>query len=108
MYVTVSEKNLPSLTAFATDEQRRFRSEAPNVTVRSEPPLSIGGGATALVFRLSGDPGQNHELIAYIEGPTKFFIVAISARSAESLNEHQAAFQSLLKSFVPMTATVQR
>lgn len=104
MYVTVNERNPPSLRAFAADEQRRFRSDVPDLTVRREPRMPVGGRAAALVFRLTGDPGQNHELIAYVDGPTKFFIVVISARNAQSLERYQDAFQFLLKSFVPMRA----
>jgi len=60
-------------------------------------------GAAALVFRASGD--RNHELIAYVDGPTRFFVIAISARNARSLDESKGAFQSLLNSFVPMKVT---
>jgi hypothetical protein len=100
MYVTVNEKNPRSLVLFAADGQQRLRSGGPNVTVRFEPGLSVGGGAAALAFRVTGD--RNHELVAYLEGSTRFFVVVMSARKAESLDEHKAAFQALLKSFVPM------
>lgn len=104
MYVTVNERKPRTLKAFAADEQRRFRASVPDVIVRAEAPMAVGGGATALVFRLTGDPGQNQELIAYVEGPTRFFIVVISARNAHSLEKYEGVFQSLLKSFVPMRA----
>lgn len=106
MYVTVSEKNEPTLQEFAADEQQHFRSTALNVTVRAEMPMVVGGGQSALVFHLSGDPGQNHELVSYVEGPTKYFIIAISARSAESLEQYRGAFIALMKSFVPMEAKI--
>jgi len=100
MSVTVNDKHRPSLALFAADEQQRFRSDKPNVTVRFEPGMSVGGGAAALVFRATGD--RNHELIAYVEGPTRFFVVVVTARNARSLDESKGAFQSLLNSFVPM------
>jgi hypothetical protein len=103
MSVTVNEKRRQSLALFAAGEQQRFRSDKPNVSVRFEPGMSVGGRAGALVFRASGD--RNHELIAYVEAPTRFFVVAVSARNAQSLDESKGAFQSLLNSFVPMKVT---
>jgi hypothetical protein len=103
MSVTVNDKHRQSLALFAADEQQRLRSTTPNVAVRFEPGMSVGGSAAALVFRASGD--RNHELIAYVEGPTRFFVIAVSARNARSLDESKGAFQSLLNSFVPMKVT---
>ena len=103
MSVTVNEKHRHSLALFAADEQQRRRTDAPNVTVRFEPGMSVGGRAGALVFRATGD--RNHELIAYVEGPTRFFVVEVSARNARSLDESKGAFQSLLNSFVAMKVT---
>ena len=99
MSVTVNEKNRRSLALFAADEQQRFRSGKPNLAVRFEPGMSVGGRA-ALVFRATDR--QVHDLIAYVEGPTRFFVVVISARNADALKEQKGAFQSLLNSFVPM------
>jgi hypothetical protein len=103
MSIAVKEKRRHSLALFAADEQQGLRSDKPNLTVRFEPGMSVGGRAAALVFRASGD--RNHELIAYVEGPTRFFVVAVSARNARSLDESKGAFQSLLNSFVPMKVT---
>jgi hypothetical protein len=103
MSVTVNDKSPRSLALFAADDQQRFRSGKPNVTVRFEPGMSVGSGATALAFRVADD--RNHELIAYLEGPTRFFVVVLSARNEKSLEEYRAAFKSLLNSFVPMKLT---
>ena len=104
--VTVNEKRRHSLALFAADEQQRFRSNKPNATVRFEPGMSVNGGNAALVFRATEN--RNDELIAYVEGPTRFFTVAISARHAHSLDEYKGAFQSLLNSFVPMKVTAPK
>ena len=106
MRVSVNEKRRHSLALFAADDQQRFRSEKPDATVRFEPGMSVSGGAAALVFRAT--EGRNDELIAYVEGPTRFFVVAISARRAHSLDEYKGAFQSLLNSFVPMKVTAPK
>jgi hypothetical protein len=101
--VTVREKNPRSLALFAADDQQRFRSDKPNLTVRFEPGMPVGGGATALVFRATDE--RNHKFIAYLEGPTRFFVVVMSARTSESLDAHRGDFKALLNSFVPMKVT---
>ena len=100
MYVTVTVKNRRSLALFAADAQQRLRSDKPNLAVRFVPGMSIAGGVAALVFRATD--ARNHELIAYVEGPTRFFAVVMSARSEKSLEDYRGAFKSLLNSFVPM------
>src|SRR5947207_13676671 len=102
MYVTVSGRGDPSLEAFAAAEQQRFRASAPKVKVTPAGPMAVANGKRALVVRLSGDPGQNHELVAYTEGPTAFYIVDLSARNVQAIEEHRPAFQPLLQSFSPM------
>jgi hypothetical protein len=102
MYVTVSAKEEPSLEAFATVEQQRFRATAPKSKVTPVGPMAVADGKRALVVRLSGDPGQNHELVAYAEGPTAYFILVLSARSVKALEEYRPAFRALLQSFAPM------
>ncbi len=98
--VTVNSKNSRSLPVFAADEQQRFRSDKPNITVRFEPAMSGGDGAHKVVFRATDT--RNHHLIAYVEGPTRFFVVEMSARNTNSLDEYQGAFKELLDSIVPM------
>ncbi|HKN58560.1 MAG TPA: hypothetical protein VJV97_06890 [Gemmatimonadaceae bacterium] len=102
MYVTVSGKDEPSLEAFAAGEQQHFRATAPKAKVSPVEPMAVADGKRALVVRLSGDPGQNHELVAYTQGPTAYFIVVLSARSVKALEEYRPAFQALLQSFAPM------
>jgi hypothetical protein len=104
MYVTVNAKNGLSLALFAADAQQRLRSGKPNLAVRFVPGMSVAGRA-ALVFRETD--ARNHELVAYVEGPTRFFVVAISARNAKALEDNQGAFKTLLASFVPMKVTTQ-
>jgi len=108
MYVTVSAKDEASLPAFVNSSQRIFRQKAPNVVFVSlespEPTLKL----SALYFSATGDPGGNVERIAYIEGPTAYFIVVLSARTSEALGQAQPAFRELLQSFAPMAAEVHK
>jgi len=105
MSVKVTDKNRRSLALFAADEQQRLRASKPKATVRFEPGLSVNG-RPALVFRVN-DP-RTHQLIAYVEGPTRFFVIAISAGTPKSLQESRGAFQTMLNSFMPMRAVVSQ
>jgi hypothetical protein len=104
MSVVVNDKNRRSLARFAADEQQWLRSRKPKIAVRFEPGLAVNG-SPALVFRVTD--ARTHQLIAYVEGPTRFFVVAISAKTTQSLQESRVAFQTMLNSFVPMRAVVQ-
>jgi hypothetical protein len=58
----------------------------------------------ALHFSASGDPGGNVERLTYVEGPTAFFVLVLSARTPNALERAQPAFRELLLSFAPMAA----
>lgn len=106
MYVNVSSKDAPSLGEFARSAQEQFRQQAPDVVFQS---LVLGGNGSKvpmLHFSATGDPGGNVERVTYVEGPTAYFILVLSARNALALQEAQSAFRELLRSFVPMEATV--
>jgi hypothetical protein len=110
MYINVSAKSEsePDLPAFVRYSQSLFRAQAPSVKFT---PLNLPAGVAnspALYYSASGDPGGNSENIAYIEGPTAYFIVVLSARTTEALRRAQTAYVQLLTSFVPMAATVQK
>lgn len=107
MYITVSTRTDPTLEAFAAGEQARFRASAPEVRFVAIEPAPIVGGRQALLFGASGDPGRNEERIAYVEGPTAYFILVASARTAQDLERSRAAFDALLESFVPMESRTQ-
>jgi hypothetical protein len=105
MSVMVTDKNRRSLARFAADEQQWLRSRKPKVAIRFEPGLAVNGGP-ALVFRVND--ARTHQLIAYVEGPTRFFVVAISAKTTQSLQESRGAYQTMLNSFMPMRAVIQQ
>lgn len=107
MYITVSTRNDPTLEAFAAGEQERFRASAPEVRFVAIEPGPRVGGRQALLFGVSGDAGRNIERVAYVEGPTAYFILVISERTAQDLERSQAAFDTLLRSFMPMEARTQ-
>jgi hypothetical protein len=108
MYVNVSTKDEPSLEKFVRFSQGQFRRQAPKVAFAPLKPIEGIPQLRVLHFSASGDPGGNVERLAYVEGPTAYFIVVLSARTPKALEQAQPAFRELLQSFAPMAATVQK
>jgi len=103
IYVTVSTKDLATLHAFATDAIARFKSSAPSVRVSSlEPPQTAPQVKVELVSFSGAPPGDREELVAYIEGPTAYFIAVITAESANTLAGRRQDFLAFVSKFVPM------
>jgi hypothetical protein len=103
IYVTVSTKDLPTLHAFASDAIARFKSSAPSVRVSLlEPPEASAKVKVELVGFSGAPPGDREELVAYIEGPTAYFIAVITAESAKSLAARRQDFLAFVSKFVPM------
>lgn len=102
IYVTVSTKDLPTLHAFALDEQERFKQSVPDLQIL---PVRERDPIVALTYELNhvaGSSDGREELIAYVDGPTAFYIIVLNARSSAALAKYQASFRSYLTSFVPM------
>lgn len=107
MYVNVAKKEKPTLAAFVRSSQRLFRKQAPNVVFVPIQQIATKPDIKAMHFSASGDPGGNVEQLAYVEGPTAYFILVLSARTSDDLKQAKPAFHALLQSFAPMAAKVQ-
>ena len=101
MYVTVSGKGEQSLDAFADEEIARFRASSKRSMVSAVRIAPALGSARRLVH-ITNAPGGHDELVAYIEGPTSFFIVVLSADSLALQQKYRAAFDEYLANFIPM------
>lgn len=103
IYVTVSTKDLPTLQAFARDAITRFKSSAPTVRVSElESPEASPKVKIELVAFSGAPPGDREELVAYIEGPTAYFIAVITAESAHALAARKTDFLAFVSKFAPM------
>ena len=102
IYVTVSEKVPADLKAFADDEQVRFKQSSPtsHVSVLKAPNQS--GKYKYILSRIEDAPGKHEEIVAYMDGPTAFYIVVLSADSPALLNSYKAAFLEYVENFTPM------
>ena len=103
IYVTVSTKDLPTLHAFATDAVARFKASAPTVRVSVLEQPEVSPKVSVEMVSFSGaPPGDREELVAYIEGPTAYFIAVITAESAKALTARRQDFLAFVSKFVPM------
>ena len=103
IYVTVSAKELPTLHDFASDAIAVFKLTAPSVRVSAlEAPAVSPKVKIEMMAFSAAPPGNREEMVAYIEGPTAYFIVAITAESAQALAARRADFLSFVVKFVPM------
>lgn len=102
IYVTVSQKDPTPLQAFANDEQTRYQAQQESVRVS---PLKLPfqkAKFAVLAFQLSQKPPARQELIAYIEGPTAYFILVLTSADNDELERHRKDFFTALKFFIPM------
>ena len=102
LYVSVSKKEPQPLQAFAGDEQDRFKARVPSLRVLPIELPSSTAESSKLAFQFSPDAPARQEYIAYIEGPTAYFILVLTSTDAGELARQRQAFFSAIKSFVPM------
>ena len=104
IYVTVSGKQgLPSLREFAADAIARFKVSAPSVRVSTLEVSEVASSVNMELVAFSGaPPGSREELVAYIEGPTAYFIAVLTAPSTQVLAERRSGFIAFVSRFSPM------
>ena len=103
IYVTVSTKGQQTLQEFASDALKRFKDAAPAARSRAFTDKTPELKFNVTWIALSGaPPGTREELVAYIEGPTAFFIAVVSAESADVLAKRRADFIAFVSKFIPM------
>jgi hypothetical protein len=104
MYVTVSGKGRQSLQAFAEQEIARFKASSKKSTLSDLPAASKVGAVQRLVH-ITDAPGGRDELVAYVEGPTSFFIIVLSADSPALEQKYRPVFDQFVADFYPMERT---
>lgn len=100
IYVTVSARDLPSIGAFAADEQSRTREASPQSVVALDATVTRRDGIQ--VVSVSKAAGGREELVAYVEGPTAYFVIVLTATSESALSARRPGFVKFLESFRPM------
>jgi hypothetical protein len=105
MYVTVSGKGGQDLQGFAAGEVARFTASSQGSIVTHLPVASTKPSAPRRLVHIADAPGARDELVAYVEGPTRFFIIVLSADSAALRRKYRSAFDRFVADFEPMERT---
>jgi hypothetical protein len=105
IYVTVSDKGKETLDDFIAEDIKGFKAKAlkarREVTVENIlPSLS-----KARMVRFIDTAGKQYERVAYVEGPTAYFIVVLSADSQVHEQKYRPVFENYLAAFTPMSVT---
>jgi hypothetical protein len=105
MYVTVSDKARQSLQAFAEQEIARFKASSKTSVLSDLPAPSSKGDAVRRLVHITDAPGGRDEFVAYVEGPTSFFIIVLSADSSALGQKYRPIFDQFVADFYPMERT---
>jgi hypothetical protein len=104
IYVTVSAKDGVDLPAFVAGEITKFKAEAPHPADLVIEPLPNPSHSRRLVH-YGHSTGERDETVEYIEGPTAYYIVVLTADSIEASKRYRAAYDKFLDSFSPASVT---
>ena len=113
MYVTVSALGHESLDDFVKGDientlTEHAKSKAENA---QQPPMHIGKvkvlSPTRRLVRVEHAIGDRNELVAYIKGPTAYYIVVLTTQSAAMTATYRPAFKAFLGSFSPAKLTFE-
>lgn len=102
IYVTVSGKDLPDIHAFAKHEQSEFKREAPGVQITSLPISPRADKHDYVLAYLKTGVDNREEIIAYLDGPSVYYIIVLTAASPADLVKYRTDFFKYLADFVPM------
>ena len=100
IYVTVSETDPSTLESFARDEQGRFKQSFPtsNVFVLDTPKNQK---TNCILVRYEHASGGREELVAYMDGPSAYYIIVLTAATVAELDKERSAFLGYVADFIP-------
>jgi hypothetical protein len=103
IYVTVSKKTLPTLQAYAANEQQQYLRRVPSTKVKALAESLQRKDLQIVAFEPSPTDSARSELVAYVDGPATYFIIVLTAQTPRDLELHREAFLSYASSFHPKT-----
>jgi hypothetical protein len=101
IYVTVSGKDPAGLGAFAQDEQNKFKQSSPASSV-SALAVPEPHKTNYILVRYKHASGNREELVAYMEGPSVYYIIVLTADSDLVLERDRPAFLEYVATVIPM------
>jgi hypothetical protein len=102
IYVTVSDKDPVGLKAFAEQEQSKFKELSPELQVSALPTSPRTDKHAYVLVRLKNASGNREEIAAYLDGPTAYYILVLTADSTATLANYKSAFIKYVADFIPM------
>ncbi len=102
IYVTVSDKDPAGLKAFAEQEQSNFKELSPELQVSALPTSPRTDKHDYVLVRLKNASGKREEIAAYLEGPSVYFIIVLTADSTATLANYKSVFLKYVADFIPM------
>lgn len=114
MYVSVSMPRGRSLDAFIQGDLARYTKGAvtPGSASPKQPAMQVGGieriSSGRRLVHIAHADGDRDELVAYIKGPTAYFILVLDTSSPAMTATYRPAFKAVLDSFDPLRVTIDR
>lgn len=108
LYVSVSKKIPSPLETFVLDEQARYGETGAVMKFVEQDLSGVKLRHSTKSFQLLSAPPARQELIAYIDGPTAYFMLVLTSTDSDELALRQHVFFSSLERFVAMKKTQQQ
>jgi len=107
MYVkTVIRRDKESIGSFIGRETKDFVSTSKS-KVSPRAPINTGAGKPAQVRYFSGGNGANFESTAYVQEPSAFILIVLSAQTMKAHESSRAAFVELVRSYQLVAAVTK-
>ncbi len=113
MYVSVSMPKGRSLDAFVHGDLARYTKGdvTPGSTSANQPAMHVDGieriSSGRRLVHIAHTDGDRDELVAYIKGPTAYFILVLSTQSPAMTARYRPAFKATLDSFDPLSVKIE-
>ncbi|HBH38502.1 MAG TPA: hypothetical protein DDX06_09000 [Curvibacter sp.] len=88
-----------TLDELIAQDQKRFRSEIPDIEIVSDGLLKTLDGKTARTWRLAPKSKGQWERVAYFEEGEYYMVFVISSRAKSGLEKNMSSFEALVANY---------
>lgn len=88
-----------TLDELIAQDQKRFRSEIPDIDIVSDGPLKTRDGKIARTWRLSPKSKGQWERVAYFEEGEYYMVFVISSRVKSGIEKNMSSFESMVVNY---------
>lgn len=101
LYVSVFDKNFPTLQEFVINEQSNYKKEVPEAIIKKIKAPAMKGQPNYILVEIK-NAGGKHEIAAYLEGPNAYYLIISSNNTAALLKKNRKVFMTYIRDFLPM------